>query len=91
VDIPREVGCTAPMVKLMVREGRFTPGLPDQWDPQPECLGIAEREVFPAGIPAGVSLTLRSTAREGPSTISREVAANGGHRGLPRGASASAC
>ena len=44
VDIAREVGCTAPMVGLMVRDGRFTTGVPDDWEPRSGCLSIAERE-----------------------------------------------
>ena len=38
VDIAREIGCTAPMVGLMVRDGRFTTGVPDPWQPRPGCL-----------------------------------------------------
>jgi transposase, IS30 family len=38
VDIAREIGCTAPMVGLMVRDGRFTSGVPDQWVPRSGCL-----------------------------------------------------
>src|SRR5918994_664133 len=43
VDIAREVGCTAPMVGLMVREGRFTTGVPDEWAPRVGCLGSAHQ------------------------------------------------
>ena len=38
VDIAREIGCTAPMVGLMVSEGRFTTGVPDDWEPRPGGL-----------------------------------------------------
>ena len=58
VDIAREIGCTAPMVGLMVRDGRFTTGVPDQWEPRSGCLGIAEREEILVGIRAGESLTV---------------------------------
>ena len=44
VDIAREVDCTAAMVGLMVRDGLFTTGLPDDWEPRAGSLGIAERE-----------------------------------------------
>jgi hypothetical protein len=57
VDVAREIGCTAPMVGLMAREGRFTKGIPDQWEPRPGCLGIAEREEILAGLHAGKSLS----------------------------------
>ena len=82
VDIAREVGCSAPMVGLMVRAGRFTTGVPDQWEPRSDCLGIADREEILVGIRAGESLTViaRRLGRV-PSTVSREVAANGGRAG----------
>ncbi len=79
VDIAREVGCTAPMVGLMVREGRFTTGVPDLWQPRPSCLTIGEREEILVGIRAGDSLTaIARRLGRAPSTVSREVAANGG-------------
>src|SRR4051794_8657616 len=82
VDIAREVGCSAPMVGLMVRAGRFTTGVPDLWEPRSGCLGIADREEILVGIRAGESLTViaRRLGRA-PSTVSREVAANGGRAG----------
>ncbi len=82
VDIAREIGCTAPMVGFMVREGRFTTGVPDEWEPRPGCLGIADREEVLVGIRAGKSLSgiARQLGRS-PSTITREVAANGGRDG----------
>ena len=78
VDIAREIGCTAPMVGLMVREGRFTTGVPDQWEPRAGCLGIAEREEILVGIRASDALAViaRRLGRS-TSTVSREVAANG--------------
>src|SRR6476646_830520 len=74
VDIAREIGCTAPLVGLMVRDGRFTTGVPDDWNPGPGCLGIADREEILVGIHAGESLS--SIARRldrSPSTVTREV------------------
>jgi len=82
VDIAREIGCTAPMVGLMVRGGRFTTGVPDEWEPRPGCLIIADREEILVGIRAGESLS--SIARRlgrAPSTVTRDVAANGGRDG----------
>ena len=78
-DIAREVGCTAQMVGLMVRDGRFTTGVPDVWEPRPGCLSIADREEILVCIRAGESLSAiaRSLGRV-PSVITREVAANGG-------------
>jgi IS30 family transposase len=82
VDIAREVGCTAPMVGLMVRDGRFTTGVPDDWEPRSGCLSIAEREEILVGIRAGESLSAiaRRLGRV-PSVVTREVAANGGRDG----------
>ena len=82
MDIAREIGCTAPMVGLMVRDGRFTTGVPDLWEPRARCLGIAEREEILVGIRAGDSLTaIAKRLGRAPSTVSREVAANGGREG----------
>ncbi|MGE0307978.1 MAG: IS30 family transposase [Acidimicrobiia bacterium] len=82
VDIAREVGCTAPMVGLMVRDGRFSAGVPDQWKPRSGCLGIAEREEILVGIRAGDALSaIARRLGRASSTISREVSANGGREG----------
>ncbi len=82
VDIAREIGCSAPMVGLMVRAGRFTTGVADDWQPRKGCLGIAEREDILVGLRAGGSMAdiARSLGRA-TSTISREVAGNGGRVG----------
>ena len=79
VDIAREVGCTAPMVGLMVREGRFMIGVPDEWAPRAGCLGIAEREEILVGLRAGESFSaIACGLGRSTSTISREVSVNGG-------------
>jgi hypothetical protein len=82
VDIAREIGCSAPMVGPMVRTGRFTTGVEDQWQPRPGCLGIVESEDILVGLRAGTALAeiARSLGRA-TSTISREVNANGGRSG----------
>ena len=78
-DIAREIGCTGPMVGIMVREGRHLRGAPFGWRPRPRCLSIREREQILLGIGRGESLskTARSLGRS-PSTVAREVNANGG-------------
>jgi transposase, IS30 family len=82
VDIAHEVGCTAPMVGLMVRDGRFTAGIPDEWEPRAGCLGIVEREEILVGLRAGESLSaIACRLGRSASTVSREVAANGGPAG----------
>lgn len=81
MDIAREIGCTAPMVGLMVREGRHRQGIPHDWEPRARSLTIREREHILLGIGRGDSLSAiaRSLGRA-PSTITREVKANGGRR-----------
>jgi IS30 family transposase len=67
------------MVGLMVRDGRFTTGVPDDWEPRPGCLSIADREEILVGIRAGGSLSsIALRLGRAPSTVTREVAANGG-------------
>jgi IS30 family transposase len=78
-EVAREIGRTAPMVGLMVRDGLYTSGIPDPWQPRPGCLAIADREEILVGIRAGNSLTaIARRLGRAPSTVSREVAANGG-------------
>jgi len=50
VDIAREIGCTAPMVGLMVRDGKHGHGQPFGWQPRRGCLTIGEREQILLGI-----------------------------------------
>ncbi len=78
-DIAREIGCTAPMVGLMVGKGRHRAGAPFGWEPRPGRLTIRERERILRGIGSGESLSdiARSLGRA-PSTVTREVNANGG-------------
>lgn len=78
-EIAREIGCSAQMVSVMVNEGRCTTGVPDEWEPRSGCLTIGDREEILVGIRAGDSLSAiaRRLGRP-PSTVPREVAANGG-------------
>ena len=67
------------MVGLMVREGRFTTGVPDEWEPRSGCLRVREREEILVGVRAGESLSaIARRLGRSTSTVSREVAANGG-------------
>lgn len=79
VDIAREIGCTAPMVGLMVRDGLHRDARPLGWEPRAGCLTIGDREQILLGIGRGESLSAiaRSLGRS-PSTVTREVNANGG-------------
>ncbi len=82
VDIAREIGCTAPMVGLMVRDGRFTSAIPDEWEPRPGSLSIAEREEILVEIRAGESLSkIAWSIGRVPSVVTRELAVNGGREG----------
>lgn len=78
-DIAREIGCTAPMVGLMVRDGKHRGASPLGWEPRPGCLTIRERERILLGIGRGESLSAIARALgRSPSTVTREVKANGG-------------
>lgn len=82
VNIGREIGCSAPMVGLMVRDGRYPAGLPDVWQPRPGSLSILEREQILLGVARGESMSaVARTLGRSPSTVTREVAANGGRDG----------
>ena len=79
VDIGREIGCSAPMVGLMVRDGRFRQGVPDAWSPRPGCLTILDCEQILLGLGRGESMSaVARKLRRSPSTITREVGSNGG-------------
>jgi IS30 family transposase len=78
-DVAREVGCSLRTVRRVVahqgkREERAT-----RWCPGPKRLSRAEREEISRGLRHGESFSqiARQIARS-PSTISREVATNGG-------------
>lgn len=79
VDIAQEIGCTASMVGVMVRTGKHHDAPAWGWQPRPGCLSITEREQILLGLGRGESLSAiaRSLGRV-PSTITREVQANGG-------------
>lgn len=66
----------------MVTDGRFTSGIADEWEPRPGSLGIAERERILVGLRGGDTVTgIAHQLGRAPSTISREVALNGGREG----------
>jgi hypothetical protein len=83
VDIGREIGCSASM---MVRNGQFRMGLPDDWSPPKGCLSILEREHILLGVNRGESMrTIARSLGRAPSMTSRELAANGGRAVAARG------
>jgi transposase, IS30 family len=77
-DVGRLVGCSRSGVSLVLR--RPLPPVP--WDPSPARLSRAEREEIRAGLERGESATAiaRGIGRA-PSTVTREVAGNGGRGG----------
>jgi IS30 family transposase len=78
IDIAQEIGCTGPMVGLMMRQGRHRDAKPLGWQPRPGCLSIREREQILLGIGRGESLSaIARRLGRAPSTITREVIANG--------------
>ena len=78
-EIGRQVCCSAPMIGLMVRAGKFPHGVPDQWTPRRGCLTVVERERILVGLHNQESFSsIARTLGRSTSTVSREVSANGG-------------
>jgi transposase, IS30 family len=79
--IGKEVGCSY-MGVLKVLRGQLNADRPDAWTPPAGRLCIKEREEILLGIARGDSLTyIAALLGRATSTISREVAANGGREG----------
>jgi transposase, IS30 family len=78
-EIGPQVGCSHQSVALVVRHASRRPVRHDGWVPGPGRLTLADREEITLGLHAGESFTVIA-ARLGKavSTVSREVAANGG-------------
>ena len=79
--IAKEVSCSLPLVTASVYVQQPESGLPDRWTPAPGRLNAEDREEILLGLARGESMSAiaRSLGRA-PSTITREVAANGGIR-----------
>jgi transposase, IS30 family len=79
--VAREVARSASFVhKLLRHAGGVTRR--ESWEPSPARLSAAEREEIRAGLDAGHSFRAIARALErAPSTVSREVNANGGRAG----------
>jgi transposase, IS30 family len=77
--IARELSCSLPLVTASVYVQQPESGLPDRWTPAPGRLSAEDREEILLGLARGESMSAiaRSLGRA-PSTITREVAANGG-------------
>ena len=81
-EIGPQVGCVFQRVARIVGRGSRRPVRRDGWVPGPGRLTLADREEITLGLHAGESFTVIA-ARLGKavSTVSREVAANGGRDG----------
>jgi IS30 family transposase len=80
-EIGREIGCSFETVRLVLRADSRRPVRPDPWVPGPGRLSLAEREEISLGLHHGETLTcIAKRLGRAPSTVSREVAANGGRR-----------
>ncbi len=80
--IARDLSCSLDLVTTSVYGQREGAGRPDRWTPAPGRLSAEEREEILLGLARGESMSAigRSLGRA-PSTITREVAANGGAGG----------
>jgi IS30 family transposase len=79
-DLAREVGRSLGTVQLVIREGG---GVASKisWDPSPARLSAQDREDIRRGLDAGESFrTIAARVQRAPSTVSREVNANGGRK-----------
>jgi len=78
-EIGRQVDCSHEIVRTVVRRESKRPVRSDSWQPGPGRLTLADREEISLGLRAGESFTAIATRLgRATSTVSREVAANGG-------------
>ena len=85
-EIARELNYSADAIRVTVRDRQCRDGKPDEWSPAPGRLSAEEREEILVGLRDDESMS--SIARRlgrSPSTVTREVAANGGRRTMARG------
>ena len=81
-EIGPQVGCSHQGVALIVRHASQRPVRRDGWVPGPGRLTLADREEITLGLHAGESFTaIAARLGKAVSTVSREVAANGGRDG----------
>jgi len=81
-EIGQQVGCSHQGVALIVRYAPRRPVRDDRWVPGPGRLTLADREEITLGLRGGESFTvIAARLGKATSTVSREVAANGGRGG----------
>jgi transposase, IS30 family len=78
-EIGRQVGCSHEVVRAVVRRESKRPVRSDPWQSGPGRLSLADREEISLGLRDGDSFTvIAGRLGKAVSTVSREVAANGG-------------
>jgi IS30 family transposase len=81
-EVGRQVSCDQREVHQLERHGRRRAPRPYGWQPGPGRLTLADREEISLGLHAGGSFTvIAGRLGRAVSTVSREVAANGGRDG----------
>jgi transposase, IS30 family len=80
-EVGRQIGCSHEVARTVVRRESKRPVRSDPWQPGPGRLTLADREEISLGLHAGDSFAaLAARLGRATSTVSREVAANGGRR-----------
>jgi IS30 family transposase len=80
-EIGRQVGCSHEVVRTVVRRESKRPVRVDVWQPGPGRLTLADREEISLGLRGGQSFAaIAARLGRATSTVSREVAGNGGRR-----------
>jgi len=78
-EIGPQGGCSHELVRIIARHASRRPVRHDGWVPGPGRLTLADREEITLGLHAGESFTaIAARLGKAVSTVSREVAANGG-------------
>ncbi len=82
-EIGREVGCSHELVRIIARGGPTRPQRRiDPWAPGPGRLRLCDREEISLGLHGGEALgAIAARLGKATSTVSREVAGNGGRAG----------
>ena len=79
LHIAHQLDCDISFVSLLVRSRSSAVGVADPWTPRAGRLSVDEREQILVGLAQGESLSaIARSLRRSPSTVSREVKANGG-------------
>jgi IS30 family transposase len=93
-DIAKEVGCSHSGIDVMLR-GQSREAKDDQWTPRAGCLTASDREEIMLGLQRDESMSeIARALGKSPSTVTREVKANGGrdaYRVWPAHVRARAC